>query len=305
MEAHTFELPNAAHSGRGASWPAWLPLVLLTAGVLAFRDRLEPWVFMWSLAVAIFAGCKWQTLSYVALQGGQQALRRRLAYLFLWPGMDARAFLARLNEIKKPSPAEWLAATTRTIFGAALIWLTVRATLPFSQILAGWFGMIGMVLLFHFGAFHLISLAWRSAGVNAQPIMRRPLSAHSLSDFWGSRWNLGFRPLSHALVFQPLRKRAGNVIATLAAFLMSGLIHELVISVPARAGYGLPTMYFLIQGVGVVIERSTLGERFALGQGIRGWFWTSLFTAGPAYWLFHPPFVYRVILPFLRAIGAS
>jgi hypothetical protein len=27
-------------------------------------------------------------------------------------------------------------------------------------------------------------------------------------------------------------------------------------------------------------------------------------AAGPAFWLFHPPFVLRVILPFMRAVHA-
>ena len=40
----------------------------------------------------------------------------------------------------------------------------------------------------------------------------------------------------------------------------------------------------------------------------RGWLRGRLFTlaivAAPAFWLFHPPFVRRVILPFMQAIGA-
>jgi hypothetical protein len=31
---------------------------------------------------------------------------------------------------------------------------------------------------------------------------------------------------------------------------------------------------------------------------------TVLVAAGPAYWLFPPPFVHRVVLPMLTAIGA-
>ena len=82
----------------------------------------------------------------------------------------------------------------------------------------------------------------------------------------------------------------------MAAFFISGLIHELVISLPAGAGYGLPTAYFLLQGIGILTERVL--------PRIRGRIFTILITAVPAFWLFHPPFVRIVFLPFMKAIGA-
>jgi alginate O-acetyltransferase complex protein AlgI len=88
--------------------------------------------------------------------------------------------------------------------------------------------------------------------------------------------------------------------ATLTAFLISGLIHELVISLPAGGGYGLPTAYFLLQGWGVVVQRNLTRRR----DSTAGWIFTMLLTAGPAFFLFHPLFVRQVILPFLQAIGA-
>ncbi len=87
-------------------------------------------------------------------------------------------------------------------------------------------------------------------------------------------------------------------------FLFSGLIHELVISVPAQGGYGLPTGYFLLQGFGILFERSRTGRYLGLQSGLRGWMFMAAVTAGPIRWLFHMPFVIRVTLPFLRAIHA-
>ena len=74
------------------------------------------------------------------------------------------------------------------------------------------------ILPLHFGTFELIALAWQTAGVNAQAIMQKPISSHSLSKFWGKRWNLGFRQLSHEFVFQPLHKAVGTQAAMLLVF---------------------------------------------------------------------------------------
>ena len=123
-------------------------------------------------------------------------------------------------------------------------------------------------------------------------------------EFWGKRWNLGFRQLAHESIFRPLHRRLGADLAGFLVFVASGLIHDLVISVPARGGYGLPTIYFLLQGTGMTIEHSRFGKQIGLGQGWQGWCFMMLFLAGPLFWLFHPWFVVRVILPFMQAIHA-
>src|SRR4029077_9104708 len=132
----------------------------------------------------------------------------------------------------------------KTSCGAALIWIVARRIPAEHPLVIGWVGMLGLMLILHFGTFHLIALAWQAAEVNARPIMQAPASATSLSEFWGKRWNLGFRQLTHGLVFDPIRMRAGTAPALLAAFVASGIIHDFVISFPARGGYGLPTGYF-------------------------------------------------------------
>jgi alginate O-acetyltransferase complex protein AlgI len=162
-----------------------------------------------------------------------------------------------------------------------------------------------MVLIAHFGMFHVVALLWRRRRVDAVPVMAAPIRSTSLSEFWGQRWNLGFRQLGHDLIFQPLHGRIGPGRAGFLVFVASGLIHDFVISYPARGGYGLPTAYFVLQGMGVSFERSRVGKRLGLRRGVRGWLYTALFTAGPAFWLFHPPFVRNVVLPFMRAIGAG
>jgi len=165
--------------------------------------------------------------------------------------------------------------------------------------------MIGLVLFLHFGVFNLVALGWQCAGFDAKPIMREPLRAATLAEFWGSRWNTAFNALAHDFVFRPLARRVGLGPATIGVFLISGFVHEVAISVPARGGYGFPTAYFLLQGCGLLFERSRWGRRVGVGRGVIGRLFVSLCVAGPAFWFFHPTFVTHVILPLLHAIGGQ
>jgi hypothetical protein len=260
---------------------------------------------MWTIAFALYGASKWLTYWQVRGQFGEGADRRRLGYLFAWPGMDASAFLPYSDATPEPvSRFEWTIAGFKLLLGVNLLWLVARRAWPDHPLAAGWLGMIGAVFILHFGVLHLLSLVWRSVGVNAIPLMRNPMRATSLGEFWGRRWNTGFHELASRFTFKPLRTSLGVKGAMLATFLVSGLIHELVISVPAGGGYGLPTGYFVLQGMGVAGERSAVGRLLGLGSGWRGWMLTVVFTAGPAFWLFPPPFVNNVILPMLAAIGA-
>jgi alginate O-acetyltransferase complex protein AlgI len=251
-----------------------------------------PWVVMWATASALFAACKWMTL-----RGAPSAPTwRQAAYLFAWPGMDAAAFLGA--SARRPSIGEWLFAAAKLALGVGLVWGVVRHIPSELPLVRGWVGMIGVVFVLHFGAFHLLSCAWRSAGANARPLMHWPVLAGSVSDFWGRRWNTAFRDLTHRFLFRPLAGKIGPRGGLFAGFVVSGLVHELVITVPAGGAYGLPTLYFVLQGTGLLAERSL---RL---RGWRGRLFAATVIVGPAGVLFPPPFVNRVVLPFLSAIGA-
>ncbi|HEV7927691.1 MAG TPA: MBOAT family protein [Verrucomicrobiae bacterium] len=266
--------------------------------------KIGGWVEMWALAGMLFLCAKWMTLRPQWVLAARPSLVRLAGYVFLWPGLDAAAFCGAARA-PRPLAREWFWALCKTAFGAGLIWLGARLAWPAHPTCAAWIAMVGLAFLMHLGAFHLASLCWRKMGVNAAPIMRTPIAATSLGRFWGGRWNRAFTDLMQPHVFLPLAKRFGARNAMLAVFLASGLLHELVISLPARGGYGLPTAYFAIQAAGFCVERGSLGKRLGLGRGFRGWLFTVIVVVGPLPWLFHPVFVRNVILPMLRAIGAT
>ncbi len=288
---------------RGSPWIGWLPISVLPLMAVACSNLLPPWVFMWILSFAIYLSLKWLTWWRPRSRIAHSAWRSA-AYLLGWPGMDAEGFLDASQRVPPPAPVSWLWAIIETTLGVILVWVVTRSLPQGEPLLRGWVGMLGLILFLHFGTFQIVALFWQSVGVNAKAIMSAPLRSTSLGEFWGKRWNLGFRQLSHELIFRPLHRRLGTDAASLLVFAVSGLIHDLVISLPARGGYGLPTIYFMLQGAGMTIEHSRFGKRFGLGQGMRGWCFMMVFLAAPVFWLFHPWFVLGVILPFMRAIHA-
>jgi predicted DCC family thiol-disulfide oxidoreductase YuxK len=304
--------------------PAWMGLIGLPISVLPLRDRLQPWQFMWLMAGAIFFGCKWLTAWRAQKPNADLKLTSTLGYFFAWPGMDAEKFLCpssarpQLDGFKPSSStrlnAPLSAALFKILLGALILFGAARfASQP---LLAGWIGMIGMILILHFGLFRLLAIAWRKAGIYVEPLMNAPLRSKTVSEFWGRRWNSAFHQLAFEFVSRPIIRRLGRrssrdtalrfpwgstlhfgaAIATLTAFFVSGFIHELMISLPAGGDYGLPTAYFLVQGTGILLER--------IFPQIRGRTFTVLVTAVPAFFLFHPPFVHNVILPFMKSIEA-
>ena len=53
----------------GGTLASILPLIVLPAGALLSRSWLPPWMFMWALATAIYAGFKWLTYCHARERG--------------------------------------------------------------------------------------------------------------------------------------------------------------------------------------------------------------------------------------------
>lgn len=319
-------LPEAAGAGRvhtfGATVPrkvrhrarlAWIdvvPLVVWTAlaWVLTPSPAVPGWVRMWSLAIAIYAGCKVLMLAGARRAGLELTWPRRLAFLFGWVGMNPWEFdgtRTRGSGVRLVDRGALAAALGRVGLGALVLTQVVPRWADEFPLAAGWAGMTGIILMLHFGLFDLLALAWRRAGVPVTALMRAPTRARSVADFWGARWNRAFHFLVQESVHRPLLPRAGRALAALVVFGASGLVHDLVIAVPAGGGFGLPTGYFLFQGAALLLERSPVGTRLGLGRGALGRIYAWVVVAGPAFWLFPPVFVHQVILPMLRALGVA
>ena len=116
----------------------------------------------------------------------------------------------------------------------------------------------------------VITIVLLPSGQLLPPVHCRPWQARSIADFWGRRWNLWFSDWFRYALFT--RLRGWPVGALILIFAISGVMHEWVINVPlycltGRALFGLMMVYFLLQAVGLLLERRFLKDRGVLRVG--------------------------------------
>ena len=80
----------------------FLPLLILPVIAFLAAPSMPRWGFMWAMAFALYAGCKWLTYCEARVRGVASDRLRALGYLLAWPGMDATAFL---GANRSPCPA--------------------------------------------------------------------------------------------------------------------------------------------------------------------------------------------------------
>ncbi|KAL6660455.1 hypothetical protein ACP70R_002001 [Stipagrostis hirtigluma subsp. patula] len=139
-----------------------------------------------------------------------------------------------------------------------------------------------------------IAAAGAALGMEMEPQFDRPYLASSLRDFWGRRWNLMVSAILRPSVYDPVRARAGKAAAAMATFVVSGLMHEVMVYyIALRPPTGEMAAFFLLHGACCVAE-----EMCARRWAARGWpplrrpvatLLVVVFVAGTAFWLFFPP----------------
>lgn len=220
--------------------------------------------------------------AFKALTMRRMSFARGLGYWTFWPGMDARPFGSTVA-----SGGGGLLAWGLLKMAAGAALLAVRAGHPALDLVRVF---AGIGLLVHFGICEVLAAFWRLRGVPVERLFVNPLASRTLGEFWGRRWNLAFHAVARDHVFKPVARRHGPAAGILATFFFSGVLHELLLSVPAGGGYGLPLAYFLLQGVLVLAERK---------GAVAGRAWTLFWILAPAPLLFHPWFVRALILPLM------
>jgi alginate O-acetyltransferase complex protein AlgI len=279
---------------------AWALLLAGTAGVERLTTA-EPAGFRMLVLIA-FALLSAKCIVVVEERAnGMQPLPfpRWLGFAGAWLGMRPRLF-ARRQRGALPGArdllargAAHLALGSALVLGARLAWTSTH-----SRLLATLLVLPGLSLVLHFGLCNLLAGTWRLRGVACDALFRAPLRSTCLAEFWGRRWNLAFSEMTGIAVYRPLSARLGQGAALFASFLVSGLLHELAISLPVRAGFGLPLLYFALHGALVTVERAR-ARAGRTPSTTAGRAWTLAALGLPLPILFHHPFLAGVVWPLI------
>lgn len=287
-------------SPRVARALSWALMILGTAGVERLCSHEPPGVRMLALITCALLGMKAIVVVEERARGlSPLPLARWLGFAAGWVGMQPRLFATPRSGSLPGAGARLVRGALGLVIGAALVAFGRLAwTGLHSRLLASICLLSGLSFLLHFGLCNLLAGLWRFWGIHCNALFRAPLRSQSLAEFWARRWNLAFSEMTSIAVYRPLAAPLGRGPALLAGFLISGLLHEVAISVPVRAGFGLPLLYFAVHGGLVLVERS-LSES---GHPLKGWLgraWTILWLVAPLPLLFHRPFLAGVLWPLI------
>ncbi|MFD2161961.1 MBOAT family protein [Paradesertivirga mongoliensis] len=285
-------------------WHSWSLLVLgiLIIHLIFLNDH--PIMRMLALIATTFTAMKiiaaaesykGKPLSLSLLQWGVFAIG--------WAGMRAQVFETLGN---KPLPDAWPKITfgfSRILAGFLLIFLAHHMlTLPIDAdvlyVIITAILLVAFSLILHFGLLSISAGMWRLSGVSTYYLFKSPAKAKSLNEFWSKRWNLAFSEMTSVAIFRPLKGKTGGAVALMLAFVFSGLLHELALSVPVDNGYGLPLLYFIIQGIIVLLEKLLLNRKVRFLQNkILSRVWVFFWLIAPMPMLFHDHFIKEIIWP--------
>lgn len=275
--------------GRAGVW-------LLTGAAVLYAEHLlittGPVGRMVGLCVTLLAGMK--GVVYVEwCRGGVRRLGwwRHFAFALLWFGMDPGLFA---RQRKGLGGGRMIAEGGVCMLAGTLLALGVHA-LGWRSV---WALFVPLSVGFHFGALRALAGAWRLAGVPVKPLFRNPFGATSAADFWARRWNLGYSHMMALAVGRPLESVLGVRGAVFVVFAVSGLLHEVAITLPVRAGFGQPTLCFMFYGLMALVSfpRWPLWLRRVL---------SALSILLPLPWLFPREFCSQVLVPLLEVVPAA
>ena len=188
--------------------------------------------------------------------------------------LHALSFLACRQIIRMLSPDTLGLLNYGALFDHTLLPLLELLRSMFVSFLTLWLTYFGIQLTYQPLAIVCIVL-FQQHPSQWPPLFDSPWLSTSLSEFWGRRWHQMMREQLVTFGVRPFNYLFGRLGGVLGAFLVSGIFHDFELRSYGRGGNSVAIIgFWLMNAVGMVLERIWTKNTARRVGGVWGWIWT-------------------------------
>jgi hypothetical protein len=206
----------------------------------------------------------------VSLILSRGTLKERLAFFFLAPALSVETW-RQVRRLRTHEVPRILVRASLALAALAIGYVFVPAAISrpeFSWPIRSYLAVVPFWLLTETIS-SITQLCYTPFLLQIPDAHSQPWHSRTLAEFWGRRWNRLFGDWFRQVCFRPMFRRPR--LAILCAFFVSAVMHEYLVNLPLWAVYGKNlfgsmSLYFLIQAVGIVIERTYLRRHWEMNR---------------------------------------
>ncbi|KAF8841621.1 hypothetical protein BDN67DRAFT_1068326 [Paxillus ammoniavirescens] len=204
-------------------------------------------------------------------------IRSRLTFVLLSAircVVYALAYDASLQAIRMFSPEEFSSSAGGSIYDPSLPPILQLLRCLSISALTVWMAYFGIQWTYQLQAVLFVTLLQQRPS-QWPPLFDSPWLSTSLGDLWGRRWHQVFRHVFMTLGGRPFGYLFGRLGGIIGVFLLSGVYHDIELRSVGRGGNSLVVIgFFVMNGVGIVLERVWKRIYGRHVGGTWGWIWT-------------------------------
>jgi hypothetical protein len=234
-------------------------------------------------------------------KSNQLNFRQWLLFCYTWFGMNPLPFKSFPSKPLSDYKYYLLKGISRIIIGLSTIaifsFVYIKISNQRFEYVFQLIYLIAISLILHFGLLNISTGILRGIGIPVTSLFKDPIRSKSLEEFWSKRWNIAFVELTTIAALRPIRARYGRRFAFWSAYVFSGLLHEMAISLPVNSGYGKPFAYFIVQAILILTI-----EKYFIIPNTNKWvrkIWLILCLFFPIFLLFHEAFIHEIVMPLI------
>ncbi|KIK92202.1 hypothetical protein PAXRUDRAFT_830176 [Paxillus rubicundulus Ve08.2h10] len=181
---------------------------------------------------------------------------------------------ATLQGIRMFSPEEFSSSTGGSIYDPSLPPILQLLRCLCISALTVWMVYFSVECVYQLQAVLFVALLQQRPS-QWPPLFDSPWLSTSLGDFWGRRWHQMLRQMLMTLGGRPFGHLFGRLGGIIGVFLTSGVFHVIELRSVTQGGNWLVVIgFFVMNGIGIVLERVWKRVYDRRVGGIWGWIWT-------------------------------